>query len=257
LLLFSENMNTEPKSMDSRFPGKDEQERRLLVFYGGTFDPVHNGHLAVACAARDVLDADVALVPAHDPPHKGRTRADAAQRAAMLDLALADESGLSVDRRELLRAGPSYTVDTLDELRVELGEDVPIAWLIGADSLLQLHTWHRWRELFECAHMVAVQRPGALVDAASLRAQAPEVLAEIAGRWLPPGDLAGTASGGFALLPMPELRPESSTELRRRIHAGGDWRGWVAPAVADYIVRQGLYRDPGAILAASPPSAPR
>ena len=143
--------------MDSRFPGKDEQERRLLVCYGGTFDPVHNGHLAVACAARDVLDADVALVPAHDPPHKGRTRADAAQRAAMLDLALADESGLSVDRRELLRAGPSYTVDTLDELRVELGEDVPIAWLIGADSLLQLHTWHRWRELFECAHMVAVQ----------------------------------------------------------------------------------------------------
>ena len=67
--------------MDSRFPGKDEQERRLLVCYGGTFDPVHNGHLAVACAARDVLDADVALVPAHDPPHKGRTRADAAQNA--------------------------------------------------------------------------------------------------------------------------------------------------------------------------------
>ena len=229
----------------------------MRIYYGGTFDPVHNGHLAVARAARDGLDAEVALLPARDPPHKGRTRADAAQRAAMLDLALADESGLSVDRRELLRAGPSYTVDTLDELRVELGEDVPIAWLIGADSLLQLHTWHRWRELFECAHMVAVQRPGALVDAASLRAQAPEVLAEIAGRWLPPGDLAGTASGGFALLPMPELRPESSTELRRRIHAGGDWRGWVAPAVADYIVRQGLYRDPGAILAASPPSAPR
>lgn len=243
--------------MDSRFPGKDEQERRLLVCYGGTFDPVHNGHLAVACAARDVLDADVALVPAHDPPHKGRTRADAAQRAAMLDLALADESGLSVDRRELQRAGPSYTVDTLGELRVELGGDAPIAWLIGADSLLQLHTWHRWRELFERAHIVAVQRPGALVDAASLRAQAPEVLAEIADRWLPPGDLAQAAHGGFALLPMAELRPESSTELRRRIHTGGDWRGWVAPAVADYIVRQGLYRDPGAILAASPPSAPR
>lgn len=230
---------------------------RLLVCYGGTFDPVHNGHLAVARAVRDALDADVVLIPAHDPPHKGPTRADATQRAQMLALAVADEAGLSVDQRELQRAGPSYTVDTLGELRVELGGDAPIAWLIGADSLLQLHTWHRWRELFECAHMVAVQRPGALVDAASLRAQAPEVLAEIAGRWLPPGDLAGTASGGFALLPMPELRPESSTELRRRIHAGGDWRGWVAPAVADYIVRQGLYRDPGAILAASPPSAPR
>ena len=82
-----------------------------------------------------------------------------------------------------------------------------------------------------------------------------EVLAEIADRWLPPGDLAATASGGFALLPMPELRPESSTELRQRIREGGDWRAWVPPAVAAYIDSQGLYRDPGAILAATSPSA--
>ena len=168
-----------------------------------------------------------------------------------------DPAFKGVDSRELLRDGPSYTVDTLGELRRERGDAAPIAWLIGADSLLQLHTWHRWRELFERAHIVAVQRPGSQVDAARLREQAPEVLAEIADRWLPPGDLAQAAHGGFALLPMAELRPESSTELRRRIHTGGDWRGWVAPAVADYIVRQGLYRDPGAILAASPPSAPR
>lgn len=216
---------------------------KLLVCYGGTFDPVHNGHLAVARAARDALDADVALVPAHDPPHKGPTRADAAQRARMLELALADEPGLSVDRRELLREGPSYTVDTLAELRAGLGADAPIAWLIGADSLLQLHTWHRWRELFGLAHIVAVQRPGSEVDAKRLGEAAPEVLAEIADRWLPPQALVETAAGGFALLPMPTLRPESSTELRRRIREGGDWRGWVPPAVADYIVRQGLYRD--------------
>lgn len=231
--------------------------RQLLVCYGGTFDPVHNGHLAVARAARDALDARVALLPAHDPPHKGPTRADATQRAAMLDLAIAGEPGLSVDRRELLRAGPSYSFDTLGELRAELGERAPIAWLIGADSLLQLHTWHRWRELFDRAHIVAVQRPGSEVDASRLRAQAPDVLAEIAGRWLPPADLAATASGGFALLPMPDLRPESSTELRRRIREGDDWQGWVPPAVAAYIDSQGLYRDPGAILDASSPSARR
>lgn len=231
--------------------------RRLLVCYGGTFDPVHNGHLAVARVARDALDADVALIPAHDPPHKGPTRADASQRAAMLDLAVAGEAGLSVDRRELLREGPSYSFDTLGELRAELGERAPIAWLIGADSLLQLHTWHRWGDLFDRAHILAVQRPGSEVDASRLRAQAPDVLAAIADRWLPPGDLAASASGGFALLPMPELRPESSTELRRRIREGGDWRAWVPPAVGAYIESQGLYRDPGAILAASSPSARR
>ncbi len=226
--------------------------RKLLVCYGGTFDPVHNGHLAVARAARDGLGAEVALLPAHDPPHKGPTRADAMQRADMLELAVAGEAGLSVDRRELRRDGPSYTFDTLGELRAEHGEAAPIAWLVGADSLLQLHAWHRWRELFDRAHIVAVQRPGSQVDAARLRQQAPEVLAEIAGRWLPPADLAAAANGGFALLPMPQLRPESSTELRRRIRTGGDWIGWVPPAVAAYIVREGLYRDPGDILVPSP-----
>lgn len=228
---------------------------RLRVCYGGTFDPVHNGHVAVARAARDALDAEVHLLPAHDPPHKGPTRADATQRAAMLQLALAGEPRLHVDVRELRRNGPSYTVDTLGELRAELGESAPIAWLVGADSLRQLHTWHRWRELFQRAHVVAVQRPGAQVDAASLRAQAPDVLEEIGGRWLPPAALAEAAHGGFALLPLPVLRPESSTELRRRIAADEAWRAWVAPAVADYIDRHGLYRDPAAILPATPPSA--
>lgn len=141
---------------------------RLLVCYGGTFDPVHEGHLAVARSARDALDADVALVPARDPPHKGPTRADAAQRARMLELAVAGEAGLSVDLRELHREGPSYTFASLGELRAELGDAAPIAWLVGADSLLQLHTWHRWRELFDRAHIVAVQRPGSQVDARRL-----------------------------------------------------------------------------------------
>ena len=128
---------------------------RLRICYGGSFDPVHNGHLAVARAARDVFAADVWMLPAGDPPHKATTHADAEQRAAMLALALANEAGIALDRRELQRAGPSYTVDTLRELRSEWGPHAPIAWLIGADSLLQLHTWHRWRELFDvCPHRV-------------------------------------------------------------------------------------------------------
>lgn len=221
---------------------------RMLVCYGGTFDPVHNGHLAVARAARDGLDAEVALLPARDPPHKADTRADAAQRAEMLELAIADAPGLVVDRRELGRAGPSYSVDTLGELRAGLGANAPIAWLIGADSLRQLHTWHRWRELFERAHVIVVQRPGADIDMAALRAVSPEVAGLVEQRALPPEALAESAHGGFAVLPLPDLRPESSTELRRRIAADDAWMPWVPPAVAAYIVRHGLYRGAAAIL---------
>ncbi|WP_449447694.1 nicotinate-nucleotide adenylyltransferase [Thermomonas brevis] len=226
----------------------------LRVFYGGSFDPVHNGHLAIARAARDALHAEVALLPARDPPHKTITHADAEQRAQLLELAIEGEPGLHVDRRELHRAGPSYTCDTLAELRAELGAAAPLAWLIGADSLLQLHTWHRWRELFGLAHVVAVQRPGAEVDAARLRADAPAVLEEIGQRWLPPEALADSPHGGFALLPLAELRPESSTELRRRIAAGEPWRDWVPERVAARIVQLNLYRDPAVILPASRPS---
>lgn len=226
----------------------------LRVFYGGSFDPVHNGHLAIARAARDALHAEVALLPARDPPHKATTHADAEQRAQLLELAIEGEPGLHVDRRELHRAGPSYTFDTLAELRAELGAAAPLAWLIGADSLLQLHTWHRWRELFDLAHVVAVQRPGAEVDAVRLRAEAPAVLEEIGQRWLPPEALADSPHGGFALLPLAELRPESSTELRRRIAAGEPWRDWVPERVAARIVQLNLYRDPAVILPASRPS---
>src|SRR5690606_9120389 len=147
-----------------------------------------------------------------------------------------------------------YWVDRRAELLAEAGASARLAWLVGADSLLPLDTWHRWRDVFGLAHVVAVQRPGAEVDAARLRAEAPAVLDEIDQRWLPPQALAGSPCGGFALLPLPELRPESSTELRRRIAAGEPWRDWVPPAVAAHIDRHGLYRDPPAILAPFPSS---
>lgn len=214
---------------------------RLQVCYGGTFDPVHNGHLAIACAVRDALSAEVRLIPAADPPHKGETHAEAGQRARMLDLAVAGERDLGIDRRELRRDGPSYTVDTLHELRAELGDQVPIAWLVGSDSLAELHTWHRWRELFAHAHILAVERAGSRIDADSLRRDAPEVQAEIGPRWRPPEQLQASGAGGFAVLPLPRQRPESSTELRRRIVAGEPWQDWVPPAVAAYIGGQRLY----------------
>lgn len=221
----------------------------LRVYFGGSFDPVHNGHLAVARGVRDALGGDVALVPAHDPPHKPATAASAPQRAAMLALAIEGEPGLVVDRRELLRPGPSYTVDTLRELRAEAGEAAAIVWLIGADSLRQLHTWHRWQLLFDLAHVLIVERPDAALDAAALRRDAPEVLAEITPRLCSSVALASLPSGGCCVLPLPVLRPESSSGLRQRIAAGdAGWRDWVPPAVAAFIVQQGLYGASAGIL---------
>lgn len=211
------------------------------VYYGGTFDPVHEGHLSVAREVRDALGATVFLVPAADPPHKDITHADAAERARMLDIAVAGEPRLKVDRRELRREGPSYTVDTLRELRAELGPDAPIVWMVGGDSLLQLHTWKRWQELFEHAHVLAVARPGAALDPASVGALAPQVEAEIGPRRRPPGELNSTPAGGFAVFALARQRPESSTELRHRIAAGEPWQDGVPAAVAEYIRRHALY----------------
>ena len=213
-----------------------------MLCYGGTFDPVHTGHLAIARAVRDAMRADMLLLPAADPPHKGPTHADAEQRAHMLDLATAGEHGLIVDRRELRRAGPSYTVDTLRELRNALGPHAPIVWIVGGDSVFELDTWHQWRDLFGLAHVLAIARPGAPIERDALAARAPAVHAEVDPRWCLPGQLHAMPAGGFAEFPLPDARPESSTELRRRIAAGDPrWTEWVAPSVADFIRRHKLY----------------
>lgn len=209
----------------------------LALLYGGTFDPVHAGHLAVARAARDALGADVALVPAADPPHRAPPGASAAQRAHMLELAIAGEPGLSVDRREMHRAGPSWTVDTLRELRREIGPSPPVAWLVGADSFRSLPSWHRWQSLFDLAHLVIAVRPGH-----ALEALPPELAQACSGRWTDQAaELSQRPAGSLLRLDMP-LHPASATELRRRLLAGEPHGDWLAAPVADYIRREGLYR---------------
>lgn len=214
----------------------------LLLLYGGTFDPVHNGHLAIARALRAVTQADVALLPAADPPHKSRTHADAGQRTAMLELALADAPGLRVDCRELRREGPSYSIDTLRELRAEFGPAQALAWLIGSDSLAQLPTWKDWRALFDFAHIIAVERPGAPLDLHWLGVHASAVAAEIAPRLRALDTLAAQPAGGCAWFVPVQPHAESSTEIRQRIRAGVPWQALVPAAVAAYIGRHGLYR---------------
>lgn len=215
---------------------------RLQLFYGGTFDPVHNGHLAIARAARDELGCPVNLMPAADPPHRPPPGADAMQRAQMLELALAGEAGLQVDRRELQRAARdpesrSYSVDTLRALRAERGAAVPVALLVGADSFVGLPSWREWRELFELAHFVVADRPGIRIEGSL-----PAPLAEwTASRWVErPQALEAEPAGRIFLLRQP-LQPESASDIRHRIAAGLAWRELVPAAVADYIADRRLY----------------
>lgn len=207
------------------------------MFYGGTFDPVHCGHLAVARHARDALEATIHLMPAADPPHRDTPGASALHRTRMLDLAVAGQHGLKVDRRELRRATRSYSIDTLRGIRAELGSDAPVALLIGADSLLDLHNWKDWQALFQLTHFVVAARPGADLDSAM-----PGPLATfLEDRWAASPDALRAAPGGCLLQLQQPLHSESASEVRRRIAIGAPWRGLVAPAVAGYIDRHRLY----------------
>lgn len=209
----------------------------LRLFYGGTFDPIHHGHLAIARAARDALESDVWLMPAADPPHRAAPGADAMQRVEMLRLAVADEPGLRIDLRELQREGRSYTHDTLLGMRRELGAEAPVALLVGADSLLGLPTWREWQALFDLAHFVVADRPGSELDA-----RLPEALADaLDGRWTADaGQLRRAPAGRLFRLHQP-LHPGSATGIRHRIADGLPWDDLVPIPVAAYIRHHGLY----------------
>jgi nicotinate-nucleotide adenylyltransferase len=219
----------------------------LRVLYGGTFDPVHLGHVAVARAARDALDARVAFMPAADPPHRAPPGAPAADRAAMLDLAIAGEPGLALDLRELERDGRSWTVDTLRGLRAVIGDDAPVALLVGADSFDALPTWKDWRALFDLAHFVVAGRDGQSTGVASSPGAAPPpppetVLAEaIAGRMATSAGALRSAPAGRVLRLRQPLFPHSASEVRARIAAGQPWEALVPAPVAGYIRAHGLY----------------
>lgn len=131
----------------------------MIGIYGGTFNPVHYGHLRTALEVKELFELEqLRLIPCRLPPHRQQPDADAEQRLAMLTLAIADSAGLQADRRELDRAGPSYMVDTLASLRAE-NPDRGLILFIGADAFAGLERWHRWQQLFDYAHVVVMTRP--------------------------------------------------------------------------------------------------
>lgn len=204
---------------------------KLRVCYGGTFDPVHEGHIAVAAFARRIFDAEVYFIPAADPPHRDKPVASAAQRAAMLQIAIGNTPGFFVDTRESKRAKPSYTVDTLQELRDEMGPEYPIAWLIGADAFAGLHTWHEWERLFDLAHFIVAVRPGYHMQSPYFSIN--ERLCDL------PMALRQSPSGLVFSLECP-LRKESASSIRHALAAGASTSG-LNPGVQAYIQEHGLY----------------
>lgn len=132
----------------------------MIGIYGGTFDPVHYGHLRTALEVMENLALQsVRFIPCRVPPHRRQPRFSAQQRRRFLELALADAPGFILDTRELDRPGPSYMVDTLTSLRREVGEQ-PLCLILGLDAFLGLPGWHRWQSLFDLAHLVVMDRPG-------------------------------------------------------------------------------------------------
>jgi nicotinate-nucleotide adenylyltransferase len=202
---------------------------------GGTFDPVHLGHLRAALEVRAACGLDeVRLVPAGAPPHRAAPVAPAALRLRMLRAAVAGVPGLAVDDREVRRAGPSYTVDTLESLR---GDEPgrPLCLVLGADAFLGLATWRRWRDLLGLAHVVVIDRPGWELAARG------ELAGELAGRRVDgPAALRDPAGGAILVQSITPLAI-SSTAIRELVAGGGDPRFLVPEAVRELIEASGCY----------------
>lgn len=212
-------------------------ELPLIGLYGGTFDPLHRGHLEpVQALARTLQLSQVRLMPNNVPPHRPQPIASAAQRAEMVRLACAANPLFVPDLRELQRSTPSYTIETLEEVRREIGPRQPLAFIIGQDSLLTLPSWLRWQELTDYAHLLVCARPG--------YARHP---AETAfSRWLDarlttdPHALHRRPAGAVFLADTPEL-PISATAIRQRLQHGQPCDDWLSPEVATYIAQHRLY----------------
>ncbi len=212
-----------------------------LGVFGGTFDPVHSGHLRLAEDARETLGlAAVRWIPAGRPAHRDAPGENSAHRLAMVRLALAGNPHFSVDTAEVDSNAPSYTVPTLERLRRELGAERPLVLLLGADAFAGLSTWHRWRDIFDLAHLGLALRPGFVLDAAGL----PDPLAaELARRDAAAAALRCAAAGRIVRFTMTQLAI-SATAIRALLAAGRSARYLLPDAVVDYIDRHSLYRRP-------------
>jgi nicotinate-nucleotide adenylyltransferase len=202
-----------------------------LVLYGGTFDPVHYGHMITARAVAEARGYEkVVLLPSSSPPHKATARAGPADRLEMLRLASAGDEMFDVCDIEIARPGRSYTFDTLAALREIHGPDVELHWIVGADMLADLADWHRAAEVVDQARIVIALRP-------PWHERIEQTLVRLEGRF--GADRVRRLADGIVRTPLIDI---CSSEIRRRIASGLPVRYFVCDAVADFIREKGLYR---------------
>ncbi len=210
-----------------------------IGIFGGTFDPIHVGHLRTAHELMTGLDlAEVRFIPSRLPPHRPPALAPEALRLRMLVAALEDLPGFSVDSRELLRPGPSFMVDTLASLRAEIGTQ-PLCLLLGLDAFLGLPTWDRWREIPELAHLVVARRPGFLHGEGGQHDGEVGLLLKSRAT-ADCRDLSRMPAGRVLMQDITQLEISSSA-IRSLVAAGGDPCFLVPDAVRDLILKTHIY----------------
>jgi nicotinate-nucleotide adenylyltransferase len=206
-----------------------------IGIFGGTFDPIHYGHLRTAFELLQALRlSEVRFMPAGDPPHRDATIASPGQRLKMVKAAIGQRPGFNVDDREMRRSGPSYTVDTLKELRAEM-PDHSLCMIVGMDAFLSLPQWHQWRDILTLAHLVVAHRPG-------WRAPTMGPLGELLvdGGTGNVNDLHEARAGRIFIHAVTQLEI-SSTEVRNLIASGRDPRYLMPDAVCDLIQQSACY----------------
>jgi nicotinate-nucleotide adenylyltransferase len=222
--------------------------RRCVALLGGSFDPVHRGHVALAGLFAQLIHPDeLRILPAGQPwQKKNGLQAVDADRVAMLELAFEDAGfAVAIDTREIVRQTPTYTVETLRELRAELGPDASIVFLMGADQLQKLDSWRDWRDLFALANFGVAARPGYRLDDAALPGA---VAQELAARRATPDEVR-TCPAGRVCLAHTLAVDISATQVRALLHAdaaatGGTDLGALLPKqVLDYIQQHNLYKS--------------
>jgi nicotinate-nucleotide adenylyltransferase len=215
-------------------------EARIGVL-GGTFDPPHTAHVALANLFTEELKlSELVLLPAGNPWQKPAVRTAAGDRVAMLEMAFAGFSGaIRIDTREIRRAGPTYTVETLGEFRREVGDKVSLTFLMGADQMVALPGWHQWRTLFDLANLAAAGRPGIALDPLAWPREFRE---ELDGRIVAPENLM-TTHGSVVLVPA-DLGDVSSSRVRTLLKEQDNpaVTDLVPSTVLDFIRRRGLYK---------------
>jgi nicotinate-nucleotide adenylyltransferase len=211
----------------------------VIGLLGGTFDPVHAGHLDVARAARRLLNLDkVLLIPSRTPPHRQAPQASGADRLAMVRAAIADEPGLEASTIELDAVGPSYTSATLDRFEATGVDTLTLCFITGADAFEDIPTWNQYPELLGRCHFAAVSRPG--LPAERLRTQLPRLASRMIS--VDENQTYTTPSRASIFLIDAPTSPVSSTDVRARIARGASVKGFVPDAVAAYIDAHRLYQ---------------